>query len=116
MPIDADKVIELLTESWNGFSLKQTLWEVERVIIKKALEDAGNRSGAAHLLGFSHHHQLIAILNSRHVELMREMNIKPNRRTIFGTRRKRGQRPVSRAGREMDGDRRTHGQWHKEAL
>jgi CheY-like chemotaxis protein len=56
---------------WRGFSLRQAIQRYERLIITRALKDAGGMvSRAATLLGFKHHQSLISLLNHRHRDLL----------------------------------------------
>jgi tetratricopeptide (TPR) repeat protein len=57
--------------NWDGFSLKQQVLQSEKVLIQRALLDSGGVvSRAARLLGFRHHQTLIALINSRHRDLL----------------------------------------------
>jgi CheY-like chemotaxis protein len=57
---------------WKGFSLSRELRRYERLIIERALKDAGGVvTRAAHLLGFRHHNSLISRINKRHTLLLR---------------------------------------------
>lgn len=58
-------------ESWEGFSFKREVLKVEKKFIEKALRDAGGSvTRASRLLGFRHHQSLIALINSRHKDLL----------------------------------------------
>jgi tetratricopeptide (TPR) repeat protein len=58
-------------DGWENFSLKQEVRRYEAKLIVRALRDAGGVvSHAAKLLGFKHHQTFIALLNSRHKELL----------------------------------------------
>jgi len=62
---------ELANYNWDGFSLKQRVLQSEKVLIERALLDSGGVvSRAARLLGFKHHQSLIALINSRHRDLL----------------------------------------------
>ena len=71
-------------DRWAGFSLKNEVRRYEGVLISRALRDAGGVvSRAAQLLGFRHYQTLIALLNSRHPELLEARTpIVPRRRSI----------------------------------
>ena len=71
--------------SWEGFSLKQQVLDYEAELIARALKDAGGSvSRAARLLGFKHHNNLVAMLNTRHRELLTERTPPvPRRRSII---------------------------------
>jgi tetratricopeptide (TPR) repeat protein len=58
-------------ESWDGFSFKREVLKVEKKFIERALRDAGGSvTRASRLLGFRHHQSLIALINSRHRDLL----------------------------------------------
>lgn len=71
----ARKVLHLLVGhpvpvDWRGFSLKREVRRFERRFIERALQDAkGSVTRAARLLGFKHQ-TLIALMNSRHRNLL----------------------------------------------
>ncbi|MDQ3744342.1 MAG: response regulator [Acidobacteriota bacterium] len=57
--------------NWSNFNLPREVRRYERLIIERALKDAGGRvSRAAHLLGFKHHNSLISRINKRHSALL----------------------------------------------
>lgn len=57
-------------ESWEDFSLREEVRRYEERVIERALREAnGVVSRAAQLLGFRHHHSLIALLKGRHRKL-----------------------------------------------
>ncbi|MGZ5434558.1 MAG: response regulator [Pyrinomonadaceae bacterium] len=67
--------------SWKDFSFKEHIHNCERVVIERALRDAGGSvTRAATLLGFKHHHSLISLLNTRHKELLKARSIARKRR------------------------------------
>ena len=70
MPSEEDDTnIEI--ESWDGFSFKREVLKVEKKFIERALRDAGGSvTRASRLLGFRHHQSLIALINSRHRDLL----------------------------------------------
>ncbi len=76
--------------SWEGFSFKQQIFKSEKAIIERALRDAGGSvTKAARLLGFNHHQSLIALINSRHKELLKTRSIvRKRRRRIFSRPKK----------------------------
>jgi len=56
---------------WDMFSLKDAVRRYEARLIRLALKQTGGKvTAAARLLGFSHHQNLIAIINSRHKDLL----------------------------------------------
>src|SRR6185295_4588501 len=78
--------------SWDGFSLKRYIRAGERVVIERALRDAGGSvSKASRLLGFRHHQSLISLLNTRHKDLLEARSKVRKRRRPFtsGHKRKR---------------------------
>lgn len=71
--------------SWEGFSFRNETRRYERFLIERALKDAGGVvTRAAHLLGFKHHYSLIALINSRHKNLLHARSpVLPRRRSVF---------------------------------
>jgi len=62
--------------SWNGFSMRHEIEKIEKVLIKRALHDAGGSvTKASQLLGFHHHQSLISLINSRHRELLPQRSV-----------------------------------------
>lgn len=56
---------------WTNFSFKDVVHRYEAHLIKLALKDAGGKvTPTARLLGFSHHQSLVAMIGSRHKELL----------------------------------------------
>jgi len=56
---------------WDMFSFKDAVCRYEARLIRLALKQTGGKvTAAARLLGFSHHQNLIAIINSRHKDLL----------------------------------------------
>jgi tetratricopeptide (TPR) repeat protein len=56
---------------WEGFSFKDAVHRYEARLIRLALKETGGKvTAAARLLGFSHHQSLIALIGSRHKELL----------------------------------------------
>ncbi len=76
--------------SWEGFSFKQQIVKSEKAIIEHALRDAkGSVTKAARLLGFRHHQSLIALINTRHADLMKKRSaVQKRRRHLFSKPRK----------------------------
>ena len=57
--------------SWEGFSFKREVLKIEKRLVERALRDAGGSvTRASRLLGFRHHQSLIALINSRHRDLL----------------------------------------------
>jgi two-component system chemotaxis response regulator CheY len=75
--------------TWEGFSFTQYVRQAERVVIERALVDAGGSvTRAARLLGMSHQ-TLIYLINSRHKELLKTRStVRKRRRHIFSEPRK----------------------------
>lgn len=66
---ESETTVEI--ESWEGFSFKREVLKVEKKFIERALRDAGGSvTRASRLLGFRHHQSLIALINSRHKDLL----------------------------------------------
>lgn len=62
---------ESIPTDWQGFSFRKAIHRYERLLIERALKDAnGVVTRAAQLLGFKHHHSLIAMLKNRHRALL----------------------------------------------
>src|SRR6266436_789196 len=76
--------------TWEGFSFNQHVRNAERVVIERALRDAGGSvTRAARLLGFRHHQSLISIINSRHKELLKTRStVRKRRRHLFSSPKK----------------------------
>jgi len=56
---------------WERFSFKEAVRGYEARLIRLALKETGGKvTAAARLLGFSHHQSLIALIDSRHKELL----------------------------------------------
>jgi len=73
------------TTLFRSFSLSRELCRYERLIIERALKDAGGVvTHAAHLLGFRHHNSLISRINQRHTLLLRSRSpVLPRRRSAM---------------------------------
>ena len=62
---------EIQTTGWEGFSFKREVLKIEKALIERALRDVGGSvTRASRLLGFRHHQSLIALINSRHRDLL----------------------------------------------
>jgi CheY-like chemotaxis protein/tetratricopeptide (TPR) repeat protein len=70
---------------WKGFSLAREVLRYERLIIERALKDAGGVvTRAAQLLGFKHHNSLISRINKRHTNLLKARSpVLPRKRSII---------------------------------
>lgn len=71
-------------DSFEGFSIRRFMRDVERKIIRRALREAeGSVTKAAKLLGFGHHQSLINLIEGRHGELMKERStVRRRKRSI----------------------------------
>jgi CheY-like chemotaxis protein/tetratricopeptide (TPR) repeat protein len=76
--------------SWEGFSFRQEVVRIERALIERALRDTGGSvTKAARLLGFKHHQSLIALINTRHKNLLNTRSaIRKRRHHIFSKPRR----------------------------
>ncbi|HYX27440.1 MAG TPA: tetratricopeptide repeat protein [Pyrinomonadaceae bacterium] len=76
--------------SWEGFSFKREVLKVEKSFIERALRDAGGSvTRASRLLGFRHHQSLIALINSRHRDLLGTRSaVRKRRHHLFSKPRK----------------------------
>ncbi len=76
---------QLKDHTWDGFSLKKEILQAEKRLIQRALNDSGGVvSQAARLLGFRHHQSLIALINSRHRDLLAVRSpVKVRRRSVM---------------------------------
>jgi tetratricopeptide (TPR) repeat protein len=81
---------EVATKTWEGFSFRSEVIRYERLLIQRALRDAGGIvSRAAQFLGFKHHQSLISLLNTRHKTLIQARSpVRPRRHSIMSSRRK----------------------------
>src|SRR2546421_2714856 len=70
---------------WKGFSLLREVRRYERLIIERALKDAGGVvTRAAQFLGFKHHNSLISRINKRHTNLLHVRSpVLPRKRGII---------------------------------
>lgn len=70
---------------WQGFSFRKAIHRYERMLIERALKDAGGIvTRAAELLGFRHHQSLISLLNHRHKDLLPARSaVVPRKRSII---------------------------------
>jgi two-component system chemotaxis response regulator CheY len=88
-------------DSWEGFSFKQQIVKSEKALIERALRDAkGSVTKAARLLGFNHHQSLIALINSRHKDLLKKRSaVQRRRQHLFSKPKKATGRDVSDASK-----------------
>lgn len=67
---------EMEERPWDGFSMRKEIEQIEKILIKRALRDAGGSvTKASQLLGFHHHQSLISLINSRHRELLPQRSV-----------------------------------------
>src|SRR5712692_10074631 len=85
-----DQDAEPKEHAWEGFSFRQEVVKIERALIERALRDTGGSvTKAARLLGFKHHQSLIALINTRHKNLLNTRSaIRKRRRHIFSKPRR----------------------------
>ncbi len=81
---------EVQDTSWQGFSFKKEVLKIEKGLIERALRDAGGSvTRASRLLGFRHHQSLIALINSRHRDLLGTRSaVRKRRRHLFSKPRR----------------------------
>ncbi|HMG73055.1 MAG TPA: response regulator [Pyrinomonadaceae bacterium] len=91
---------EGMEHSWEGFSFKREVLKSEKAIIERALKDAGGAvTKAARLLGFRHHQSLIALINSRHKDLLKTRSaVRPRRSHLFSQPRKIKKKVIKQSG------------------
>ncbi len=88
-------------DSWQGFSLRAEIRKIEKLLIERALRDAGGSvTKASQLLGFRHHQSLIGLINSRHRELLPQRSIVRRRRRHLFSEPKRTRKKVATANSE----------------
>jgi hypothetical protein len=93
---------------WEGFSLREESRRFERTLIESAQRGSGGAATrASRLLGFEHYQSFIALLNSRHQDLLAARTpAVPRRRGII---RRQGARETPRQGRGLTGPKRCGG-------
>ena len=85
-----DQDSEVKEHSWEGFSFRQEVVKIDRALIERALRDTGGSvTKASRLLGFKHHQSLIALINTRHKNLLNTRSaIRKRRHHIFSKPRR----------------------------
>jgi AraC-like DNA-binding protein len=70
---------------WTNLSFKEAVRRYEAHLIKLALKETGGKvTAAARLLGFKHHQSLIALIDSRHKELLQKRSaVRPRRQHLL---------------------------------
>jgi tetratricopeptide (TPR) repeat protein len=95
MPGDESETLMDFT-SWDGFSFKREVLKIEKKFIERALRDAGGSvTRASRLLGFRHHQSLIALINSRHKDLLGTRSAVRKRRHHLFSKPRRIRKPGS---------------------
>ena len=93
---ESETTIEV--ESWEGFSFKREVLKIEKKFIERALRDAGGSvTRASRLLGFRHHQSLIALINSRHRDLLGTRSAVRKRRHHLFSKPRRARKPETAA-------------------
>jgi tetratricopeptide (TPR) repeat protein len=93
---------EIDVTSWEGFSFKREVLKVEKSLIERALREAGGSvTKASRLLGFRHHQSLIALINSRHKDLLGTRSaVRKRRQHLFSKPRKIKRKPSPAENKE----------------
>jgi tetratricopeptide (TPR) repeat protein len=80
---------------WEGFSFKDAVHGYEAHLIKLALNETGGKvTRAARLLGFRHHQSLIALIDSRHRELLEaRAPVRPRRHHLLVHPKRKSKQP-----------------------
>jgi tetratricopeptide (TPR) repeat protein len=92
-------------ESWDGFSFKREVLKIEKKFIERALRDAGGSvTRASRLLGFRHHQSLIALINSRHRDLLGTRSAVRKRRHHLFSKPRRIRKPTTPSGNTPDSE------------
>jgi tetratricopeptide (TPR) repeat protein len=102
--------LQVQETSWDGFSFKKEVLKIEKSLIERALRDAGGSvTRASRLLGFRHHQSLIALINSRHRDLLGTRSaVRKRRRHLFSKPRrikKKETNPVPQDATAGNGDK-----------
>ena len=86
---------------WKGFSFWDAVHKHESRLIGLALkETSGKVTAAARLLGFKHHQSLIALINSRHKDLLKTRSAVRKRRQHLFSKPRKIKRKVTKPGSE----------------
>jgi hypothetical protein len=100
---EAETNVEI--ESWDGFSFKREVLKIEKKFIERALRDAGGSvTRASRLLGFRHHQSLIALINSRHRDLLGTRSAVRKRRHHLFSKPRRIRKPTTPSGNTPDSE------------
>jgi len=95
---------EIESASWDGFSFKKEVLKIEKALIERALRDAGGSvTRASRLLGFRHHQSLIALINSRHRDLLGTRSaVRKRRRHLFSKPRRIKKKEMTQPADALD--------------
>jgi CheY-like chemotaxis protein len=89
---------DLKSENWEEFSFKKEVHAFEKILLERALRDAGGSvTKASRLLGFKHHQSVIALLNTRHQELLQTRSTARKRRRHIVSEPKAGKKTATPA-------------------
>lgn len=95
-PVEEESDMSFEIQSWEGFSFKREVLKVEKKFIERALRDAGGSvTRASRLLGFRHHQSLIALINSRHKDLLGTRSAVRKRRHHLFSKPRRTRKPAA---------------------
>jgi tetratricopeptide (TPR) repeat protein len=95
---------EIQTTDWEGFSFKREVLKIEKALIERALRDSGGSvTRASRLLGFRHHQSLIALINSRHRDLLGTRSAVRKRRHHLFSKPRRTRKTSNEAGNRGSG-------------
>ncbi len=98
---EGDHYSEAKAHSWEDFSFRQEVVKIERALIERALRDTGGSvTKASRLLGFKHHQSLIALINTRHKNLLQTRSAVRKRRHHIFSKPRRIPRKVIRPSAE----------------
>jgi CheY-like chemotaxis protein len=87
---------DLTGENLEGFSFKQELQAYEKILLERALREAGGSvTKASRLLGFKHHQSLISLINTRHQELLQTRSAVRKRRRPIVSKPKASKKTVT---------------------
>jgi len=83
------------TPDWTNFSLRQSVLRYEGSLITLALNQSGGSvTKAARLLGFKHHQSLVAIIDTRHSELLsKRLPVRKRRQHLMAHPKRKPKQP-----------------------
>jgi two-component system, chemotaxis family, chemotaxis protein CheY len=83
-------------ESWQDLSFRRELQSYEKLLIERALRDAGGSvTRASRLLGFKHHQSLISLINTRHHDLLKTRSAVVRRRRHILSKPKKARNKIA---------------------